>query len=69
MSQQARVLRVIVGTTQGSQGSTLTMSDKDIYKVTARPHLVTQLVHNRLLYLARLVTPGRHLEAVLQGLP
>eukprot|EP00969_Alexandrium_andersonii_P036810 1613450-Alexandrium_andersonii.AAC.1 len=63
MPQQARVLRVIVGTTEGTMGSTLTTPDREIYSRTAKPHLVTQLAHNRLIYLARLVTPGGHLEA------
>eukprot|EP00969_Alexandrium_andersonii_P258634 11435494-Alexandrium_andersonii.AAC.1 len=50
-------------------GSTLTTPDKEIYSRTAKPHLVTQLVHNRLIYLAKLASPGGHLEAVLQDNP
>eukprot|EP00969_Alexandrium_andersonii_P047403 2079656-Alexandrium_andersonii.AAC.1 len=50
-------------------GSTLTTSDREIYRTTAKPHLVTQLVHNRLIDLARLASPGGHLEAVLQDVP
>eukprot|EP00969_Alexandrium_andersonii_P039989 1752643-Alexandrium_andersonii.AAC.1 len=69
MSQQARVLRLIVGAAQGTQGSTLTTPDSEIYRTAAKPRIVTQVLHNRLLYLARLITPGRRLEAVLQGVP
>eukprot|EP00969_Alexandrium_andersonii_P158776 7014489-Alexandrium_andersonii.AAC.1 len=50
-------------------GSTLTTPDREVYRITAKPHLVTQLVHNRLIYLARLATPGGHLEAVLRSIP
>eukprot|EP00969_Alexandrium_andersonii_P158977 7023581-Alexandrium_andersonii.AAC.1 len=63
MSQQARVLRVIVGAAEGAMGPTLATPDREIYHGTAKPHLATQLVHNRLIYLARLAAPGGHLEA------